>query len=171
MDALVRSQPDVALIAFGHAGDGEAPGIHLLALQSTTVQAHDEQTVAVDADQHLSGAGYEQGRAGTVFLIAGETLEGVDDLVGIAVQHKHTTVVHVHPHVLRLVDDDVQNAVVQVLDAAGITCLIVVEIIAVVARQPVPGGNPDVAEVVLGDHGDGIAAEPVFCGEMRARGL
>ena len=59
MDALVRSQPDVALIAFGHAGDGEAPGIHLLALQSATVQAHDEQTVAVDTDQHLSGAGYE----------------------------------------------------------------------------------------------------------------
>ena len=76
-----------------------------------------------------------------------------------------------HPNVLRLVDNDVKDAVVQVFDAAGITCLIVVEIIAVVARQPVPGGNPDVAEVVLGDHGDGIAAEPVFCGEMRARGL
>ena len=98
-------------------------------------------------------------------------LKGVDDLVGAAIQHEHTFVVHVHPDVLRLVDGHVEDAVVQIFDAARVAGLVVVEVEAVEARQSVPGSDPDVAVVILENLGDRIAAESVFGREMLMRSL
>ena len=51
----------------------------------------------------------------------------------MAVEHKHTIVVHMHPHVLELVDTDVEQAVVQMFYAAAATHAVVVELVAVIA--------------------------------------
>ena len=67
-----------------------------------------------------------------------------------------------HPHVLRLVDHDVEDAVVQVLNMTGVARLVVIELIAVEARQAVPGGEPNESEVILADHRHGVAAQSVF---------
>ena len=84
----------------------------------------------------------------------------------MAVEHEHTAVVHVHPDVLRLVDSQIEDAVVQVLHVAGIARAVVIEVIAVEARHTVPGSYPDVAQIVLVEHRDSITAEAVFGREM-----
>ena len=165
--ALVGTQPDVALIALGHAGDGQSASGGELALQAATVQPHDIEPCPLDGDEHVAGAGDEDGGVGAEFLVARDALEGVDDLVDGAVHHEHATVVHPHPDVLRLVDGQVEDAVVQVLDMAAVAGLVVVEVVAVESRQPVPGGHPQESVVVLVDARDGIARQPVVCGEVR----
>ena len=55
----------------------------------------------------------------------------------------------------------------QVLHLTAATRTIVAEFIAVVARQTVPCGYPDVAVIVLHDFCDGIAAQTILRREMR----
>ena len=50
-----------------------------------------------------------------------------------AVDDEHTAVVHLQPYVLHVVYHHVVHTVVQSADAAGNTCLVVVEVIAVKA--------------------------------------
>ena len=171
MDAMIRAQPDIALVAFGHACDAEFSCRHLLALQPPTVKGHHVEVIVCDTDQHLARTGDEQRRVGTEFLVSAIAFEGIDDLVGMTIQYKHAVVVHVHPDILRLVDDNIEDTVMQVLDITGVACLVVIEFIAVEARQAVPGGEPDKAEVVLADHRHGIAAQAVFGRQVRTGGL
>ena len=89
----------------------------------------------------------------------------------MAVKHEDTAVVHAKPHVLLLVGDHAEYAVVKVRDVTGVTGLVVVEFVAVEARQSVPSGYPDVAVVILDDMGNGITGQTVVGGVVRQRSL
>ena len=135
------------------------------------VQLHHVEVGAVDAHQHVARTGHQYRRVGLELFVACILLEGIDDLVCMAVEHEYAVVVHAQPDVLRLVDGHVEDAVVQIFDAARVSGLVVVEVEAVEARQSVPGSNPDVAVVILENLGDRIAAESVFGREMFVRCL
>ena len=158
VDAFLGANPYLVLKAFDQAGDGNAVGGYLLAFQSLAVEFHHVEMTVVHAGKHFACAACQQRTSGAEFVVAFIGLEGVGDLVGGAVEHEHAVVVHQHPDVLRLVDGQVADAVVQVLDAAAVARLVVVEVIPVEARQTVPGGNPDIAQIVLVEHRYGIAA-------------
>ena len=129
--ALVGSKPDVVLVTFGHAGDSTTARRCLLYLEPPSVKTHDVKAHAVDGDQDVACARDDDGIVSAEFLITVFVLERIDDLVDRAVHHKHSSVVHPHPYILRLVDGQVEDSVVQVLDAAAVARLVIVEIIAV----------------------------------------
>ena len=60
-----------------------------------------------------------------------DAFQGVDNTVRLAVDDKQSAVIHLHPHILSLIYYKVQHTVVQTLDAAGVTRLVVVEVKAI----------------------------------------
>ena len=130
------------------------------------IETSHEESHVTNVQYHLALRCGQDLTTQTEVLIAHLPLEGIDNLVGTAVQHKHAVVVHLHPHILVLVDSDIEQAVVQVLHTAGATHAVIIELVAVVARESVPGGNPDIAVTILSECGDGVAAQPVFCRDV-----
>ena len=66
-------------------------------------------------------------------LMTTDALQGVFYTVGLAIDDKDTSIVHLQPDILRLVDNHVIHTVVETRETAGNTRLVVVEMVAVEA--------------------------------------
>jgi hypothetical protein len=59
VDALVGTQPDIALVAFCHTGDAQFSSTHLFRFQSSTVEGYHVKTVVGNTHEHLTRTGDE----------------------------------------------------------------------------------------------------------------
>ena len=96
--------------------------------------------------------------------MVGNALQRVFNLVGVSVDDEDATVVHLQPDVLCGVHRHGIYAVVQTSDAAGVSRLVVVEIIAIEARHAIPRRYPDVSVVVVRQVRDSVAGQSVVGG-------
>ena len=80
-----------------------------------------------------------------------DTFQGIFYAVCQTVNDEQASVIHLHPHVLGLINDKRPNTVVQSLDTTSTTCLVVVEVKTIKAGYAVPRCYPHIAIVVIVD--------------------
>ena len=99
---------------------------------------------------------------GIELLVAAYALERVNDTVGLTVDDEEPAIVHLHPDILPLVNGCLGNTVVHALDAAGNSCPVGVEVVAVKAHHSVPCAYPHITIVITCNGRNGIAGQSIF---------
>ena len=133
VDTLVGAYPQVVMITLHNAVHLQLVSGNELLLRTVTVQAQLIKAHILIGYQHVTAAG-DVGVEEIVddkLLMTANACQRVLDAVGLAVDDKHLTVVHLQPYVLRLVNGNLVHTVVQTAYATGNTCLVVVEVVAV----------------------------------------
>ena len=166
----VCTYPDVVMIAFCYAFHRHVGGhdeLRLIVAGVVGVESHFVETNAVNRCKHVAAAGDDKWILRAQVVMSVHALKWVDELVSFSVEHKDSSVVHAHPDVLPVVNHQVKNAVVQIGYMATVTRAIIVEIIAIEARQSVPCCYPYKSVIVLYHARYRIAAQTVFGREVR----
>ena len=102
------------MVALCNAFDDKPSRSDEVALQSRAVQMELIESVAAVGHQHVASTGdigIEE-IVDVIVLVTADIGQGVDDAVGLAVYDEDATIVHLHPYVLRLVNDKVVQTVV-----------------------------------------------------------